>query len=195
MGKARQMVRLCVSHGQFRDNSQTPTSPPPVVRRAVTVRWRRCEIIMGFGSCISRKAAGLCAAIAWVGRHGAVIPFSPHLAGWLSQSIRGHLLPTVGEGGAKRRMRGVGSRHMTQHRASPRIKRFARSMRSEGLRRKRTRSGRLLRDCRFLEYRFRRQVPIGPFIADFVCYGRRLIVELDGNQHAVIQPMPRGMPN
>ena len=42
----------------------------------------------------------------------------------------------------------------------------------------------LLRDRRFLDYRFRRQVPIGPFIADFVCYGRRLIVELDGSQHA-----------
>ncbi|MGV8840402.1 MAG: endonuclease domain-containing protein [Bauldia sp.] len=31
--------------------------------------------------------------------------------------------------------------------------------------------------------RFRRQVPIGPFIADFVCLGRRLIVEVDGDQH------------
>lgn len=31
--------------------------------------------------------------------------------------------------------------------------------------------------------RFRRQVPIGPFIADFVCLERRLIVEVDGDQH------------
>src|SRR4051794_25182678 len=31
--------------------------------------------------------------------------------------------------------------------------------------------------------RFRRQVPIGPFIADFVCHGARLIVEIDGGQH------------
>ena len=32
--------------------------------------------------------------------------------------------------------------------------------------------------------RFNRQVPIGPFICDFVCRGRRLIVEVDGGQHA-----------
>ena len=33
-------------------------------------------------------------------------------------------------------------------------------------------------------YKFRRQVPIGPYIADFVCQERRVIVELDGSQHA-----------
>ena len=32
-------------------------------------------------------------------------------------------------------------------------------------------------------YRFRRQVPIGRFIADFVCHEARLIVEVDGGQH------------
>ena len=32
--------------------------------------------------------------------------------------------------------------------------------------------------------KFRRQQPIGPFIADFVCQERRLIVEADGGQHA-----------
>ena len=26
-------------------------------------------------------------------------------------------------------------------------------------------------------------MPIGSYIADFVCYGRRLIVEIDGSQH------------
>jgi GAF domain-containing protein/very-short-patch-repair endonuclease len=31
--------------------------------------------------------------------------------------------------------------------------------------------------------RFRRQVPIGAFIADFVCHEARLIVEIDGGQH------------
>jgi very-short-patch-repair endonuclease len=31
--------------------------------------------------------------------------------------------------------------------------------------------------------RFRRQVPIGPFITDFACLARRLIVEVDGGQH------------
>jgi very-short-patch-repair endonuclease len=33
-------------------------------------------------------------------------------------------------------------------------------------------------------FRFRRQVPIGAFIADFVCLEARLIIELDGSQHA-----------
>ena len=31
--------------------------------------------------------------------------------------------------------------------------------------------------------RFRRQVPIGPYVADFLCPQARLIVELDGGQH------------
>jgi very-short-patch-repair endonuclease len=31
---------------------------------------------------------------------------------------------------------------------------------------------------------FRRQVPIGPYIADFACMAARLIVEVDGSQHA-----------
>lgn len=29
----------------------------------------------------------------------------------------------------------------------------------------------------------RRQVPIGPFIADFACHSRKLIVEIDAKQH------------
>lgn len=33
-------------------------------------------------------------------------------------------------------------------------------------------------------WRFRRQAPIGRYIADFVCFEARLIVELDGGQHA-----------
>ena len=31
--------------------------------------------------------------------------------------------------------------------------------------------------------RFRRQHPIGPYIADFACTERRLVIELDGGQH------------
>ena len=31
--------------------------------------------------------------------------------------------------------------------------------------------------------KWRRQEPIGPYIVDFLCYSRRLIVELDGSQH------------
>ena len=32
--------------------------------------------------------------------------------------------------------------------------------------------------------KFRRQQPIGPFIVDFACFERRVIVEVDGGQHA-----------
>jgi very-short-patch-repair endonuclease len=32
-------------------------------------------------------------------------------------------------------------------------------------------------------YRFRRQMPIGGFIADFICHAAKLIVEIDGGQH------------
>ncbi|WP_338425471.1 endonuclease domain-containing protein [Sphingopyxis kveilinensis] len=44
-----------------------------------------------------------------------------------------------------------------------------------------------LRDRRLDGFKFRKQQPIGPFIADFVCQERRLIVELDGSQHAESQ--------
>ncbi len=40
-----------------------------------------------------------------------------------------------------------------------------------------------LRDRRFENFKFRRQVPIGKYIVDFVCQDRKLIVELDGSQH------------
>ncbi|MAF96631.1 MAG: DNA (cytosine-5-)-methyltransferase [Rhodospirillaceae bacterium] len=34
-------------------------------------------------------------------------------------------------------------------------------------------------------FRFRRQAPIGPFIADFVCFSAKLVIELDGGHHAL----------
>lgn len=40
-----------------------------------------------------------------------------------------------------------------------------------------------LRDRRFQKWKFRRQVPIGPYIADFLCHDAKLIIELDGSQH------------
>jgi very-short-patch-repair endonuclease len=40
-----------------------------------------------------------------------------------------------------------------------------------------------LRGRRFENFKFRRQVPIGKYIADFICIERRLIVEVDGSQH------------
>ena len=34
-----------------------------------------------------------------------------------------------------------------------------------------------------LGHRFRRQEPIGPYIVDFVCKQRRLVIETDGDSH------------
>ncbi len=41
----------------------------------------------------------------------------------------------------------------------------------------------ILRSQQITGYKFRRQVPIGRYIADFVCHEARLIVEIDGGQH------------
>ncbi|RVD45711.1 MULTISPECIES: endonuclease domain-containing protein [unclassified Mesorhizobium] len=70
------------------------------------------------------------------------------------------------------------------HQAVPPAKRnFARS-----LRRTMTEAeGRLwqeLRDRRLDGIKFRRQVPFGKYIADFVCIETSLIIEIDGSQHA-----------
>jgi very-short-patch-repair endonuclease len=60
---------------------------------------------------------------------------------------------------------------------------------ARGLRRRQTDAERRLwarlRDRRLLGAKFARQVPIGSYIVDFCCRERRLIVELDGGQHAV----------
>ena len=42
----------------------------------------------------------------------------------------------------------------------------------------------LLRSRRLASMKFRRQVPIGPWIVDFVSFEQHLIVEADGSQHA-----------
>jgi very-short-patch-repair endonuclease len=41
-----------------------------------------------------------------------------------------------------------------------------------------------LRDRRLNGHKFVRQVPIGPYVADFACRDCMLVVEVDGSQHA-----------
>ena len=41
-----------------------------------------------------------------------------------------------------------------------------------------------LRNRRFENIKFRRQQPFGPYIVDFVATEKRLVIELDGGQHA-----------
>jgi very-short-patch-repair endonuclease len=42
-----------------------------------------------------------------------------------------------------------------------------------------------VRGRRFAGYKFRRQYPVGRYIADFVCLEHHLIIELDGEQHGL----------
>ena len=42
---------------------------------------------------------------------------------------------------------------------------------------------RLLRNRELAGYKFRRQCPIGQYIVDFVCFEKKLVVEVDGGQH------------
>ena len=63
----------------------------------------------------------------------------------------------------------------------------AQRQRAKDLRQSRTRAERLL--WRYLKAHhldglgFRRQVPMGAYIVDFVCHAARLVVELDGETH------------
>jgi very-short-patch-repair endonuclease len=47
---------------------------------------------------------------------------------------------------------------------------------------------RMLRARQMDQFRFRRQVPIGRYITDFVCHEARLVIEIDGGQHASTSP-------
>ena len=63
--------------------------------------------------------------------------------------------------------------------------------RSRSLRAKQTQSERLLwsilRAKQLCELKFRRPHPIGPFFADFASVQQRLIIEIDGGYHDVVQ--------
>ena len=41
-----------------------------------------------------------------------------------------------------------------------------------------------LRAHRFDGHKIKRQVPIGPYIVDFACLARKLVIEVDGGQHS-----------
>jgi very-short-patch-repair endonuclease len=60
-------------------------------------------------------------------------------------------------------------------------------LRAKGLRRASTKAEEMLwdhlRDRRFLGLKFRRQAPVGPYVADFLCHEMRLVLELDGGIH------------
>jgi len=60
---------------------------------------------------------------------------------------------------------------------------------AENLRKRATDTERLiwrhLRAKHFKGLKFRRQQPMGKYIVDFVCFEKKIIIELDGGQHAM----------
>jgi very-short-patch-repair endonuclease len=62
------------------------------------------------------------------------------------------------------------------------LQQFARSMRHQPTRAE-DRIWSLLRGRRLDGYKFRRQCPVGPYIADFICLELRMIIEMDGEHH------------
>jgi very-short-patch-repair endonuclease len=48
-----------------------------------------------------------------------------------------------------------------------------------------------LRGGRLLGLKFRRQHPVPPYIADFCCVEKKLIIELDGSQHSEVSDAAR----
>ena len=86
--------------------------------------------------------------------------------------------PLAGEGGA--RSAKPSGRVREQHRL---LQQRAREMRRSPTDAER-RLWSMLRDRRMPAFKFKRQFVIDPYIVDFVCFERRLIVEADGSQHA-----------
>jgi very-short-patch-repair endonuclease len=87
--------------------------------------------------------------------------------------------PLRGEGGASAPGEGEAANSKS---ANPKTKR-ARTLRKAMTDAER-KLWRLLRNRNLSGHKFRRQVPIGPYVADFLCFEARLIVEADGGQHA-----------
>ena len=94
--------------------------------------------------------------------------------------------PLVGEGGAERSSvtgEGFAPQSPSHRPVAKRIRHFAKNMRREPTDAEAT-MWRLLRDRRLSQYKFRRQVPFQKFILDFVCFEKRVVIEIDGSQHA-----------
>jgi len=81
--------------------------------------------------------------------------------------------------------RGVGERER-----KARLLRHAKAMRSNPTEAEQ-RLWHHLRAKRFMGLKFKRQSPVGPFIADFVCLQLKLIIEVDGGQHGGLKDKRR----
>jgi len=93
--------------------------------------------------------------------------------------------PSPAEGGGRARGRsdpGISRNDQRAGKPDPRLRAFAREQRRSYTRAEDA-FWQQVRGSRFHSLKFRRQVPIPPYIADFLCASARLIVELDGELH------------
>ncbi len=66
----------------------------------------------------------------------------------------------------------------------PKLTTFARANRKNPTPAETTLWQKLLRNRQFHGYKFLRQKPIGPYVADFYCAELKLVIEIDGDSHA-----------
>ena len=85
--------------------------------------------------------------------------------------------PLAGEGQLSR------TESRERGRRKSRLRNHARAMRSDPTEAEH-RMWQLLRAHRFAGFKFKRQEPVDFYIVDFICFAERLIIELDGGQHA-----------
>jgi very-short-patch-repair endonuclease len=106
--------------------------------------------------------------------------------GWAQTARRTPASPPRGEGGPKGRMRGwrsMRNANKSLTKRTPKATSLARQLRQDET----DAEFRLwtdLRNRRLNGYKFSRQIPLCPYVADFVCRQMSLIVEVDGSQHA-----------
>ena len=77
-----------------------------------------------------------------------------------------------------------------KHRIPPPLTYFARKMRQEPTKAEKH-LWRHLRNSQLGGYKFRRQHPLGPYIVDFCCVEKKLIIEADGDVHAFQEKQDR----
>jgi very-short-patch-repair endonuclease len=91
--------------------------------------------------------------------------------------------PLEGEGG-ERSEPGEGSMKDPHHqRVTATIRGHARRMRHDSTGAE-AKMWHVLRNRRLVGFKFRRQVPFRNYILDFVCFQPKIVIEIDGSQHA-----------
>lgn len=73
---------------------------------------------------------------------------------------------------------------MCPTRISARTRRLAQSLRNDQTRGEKA-LWRALRELKADGVRVRRQAPIGPYVADFVVFSRKMVIEIDGDLHSL----------